>query len=283
MMPETVLSGLAFPEGPRWHDGALYFSDMHAGIVWRLTPDGAATQVTTVLNSPSGLGWFPDGTLAIVSMLDRRLLRLEPDATAVAIADLSTLTRFPINDMLVIGSRAYIGSFGFDLMKGEKPRSAALFCVEQNGRIRTVAEDLLFPNGMVVTPDGKTLVVAETYGARLTAFDLQPDGSLTNRRIFAQLERVSPDGICLDAEGSIWVACANGNKIIRVKEDGEITDTVPLPGRHSYACMLGGADRRDLYVCTAHDFRPERTLQERAGKIEVMRVQVPGAPEASVQ
>src|SRR5437773_1067453 len=157
MMPETVLSGLAFPEGPRWHDGALYFSDMHAGIVWWLTPDGAATQVTAVPNSPSGLGWFPDGTLAIVSMLDRCLLRLETKATA-AVADLSTLTRFPINDMLIIGGRAYIGSFGFDLMKGEKPRPAALFCVEQNGRIRTVAEDLLFPNGMVVTRDGKTLV-----------------------------------------------------------------------------------------------------------------------------
>jgi len=282
MVPETILGGLAFPEAPRWHDGALYFSDMHTGTVWRLTSEGTATQVTVVANSPSGLGWFPDGSLAVVSMLDRLLLRVETHATTT-IADLSSLTPFPINDMVIAGSRAYIGSFGFDLIKGESPRPASLFCVEENGAIRTVAEDLLFPNGMVITPDGKNLIVAETFGARLTAFDLQPDGSLANRRVFAHLEGISPDGICLDQDRCIWVACPNGNQIIRVKEGGEIMDTVPLPGRRSYACMLGGADRRDLYICTAHDFRPEKTLPACAGKIEVMRVEVHGAPEALVE
>lgn len=279
-MPPTtrvVLDGLIFPEGPRWHDGAFYFSDMHAGIVWRLTPEGIASKVWEFPGNVSGLGWLPDGTMLVVSMMDRHLLRLDPQGVLMA-ADLSSFVSNPINDMVVDRKgRAYIGNFGFDLVKGETPRPTVLLCVGPDGGVRVAADELHFPNGTVITPDGKTLIVAETFAARLTAFDVQQDGTLTNRRVFATVEGVRPDGICLDAEGAVWVAAAGGNKIIRVREGGEIADTIPLPERHAYACMLGGADRRDLYICTARDHVPKIAKEQRAGKIEVARVEVPGA------
>jgi sugar lactone lactonase YvrE len=279
-MPPTtrvVLDGLIFPEGPRWHDGAFYFSDMHAGIVWRLTPEGIASKVWEFPGNVSGLGWLPDGTMLVVSMMDRHLLRLDPQGVLMA-ADLSSFVSNPINDMVVDRKgRAYIGNFGFDLVKGETPRPTVLLCVGPDGGVRVAADELHFPNGTVITPDGKTLIVAETFAARLTAFDVQQDGTLTNRRVFATVEGVRPDGICLDAEGAVWIAAAGGNKIIRVREGGEIADTIPLPERHAYACMLGGADRRDLYICTARDHVPKIAKEQRAGKIEVARVEVPGA------
>lgn len=277
MTPKTVLGGLAFPEGPRWHEGALYFSDMHDGVVWRLTAEGDATKIAEVPTAPSGLGWLPDGSLCVVSMLDRRLLRVTAQGLAL-VADLSSYTAFPINDMAIDGhGRAYIGSFGFDLMNGASPSSASLFCVQPGGTITTVAKELLFPNGIVITPGGQTLILAETFAGQLTAFSIEDDGTLTNRRLFAPLGQTGPDGICLDEEGGVWVACANDDKMIRVIEGGEITDTIPLPDRHAYACMLGGADRRDLYICTALDFHPQSTLRDRAGRIEVVRVEIPGA------
>jgi sugar lactone lactonase YvrE len=279
-MPTTtkvLLDGLIFPEGPRWHDGAFYFSDMHAGIVWRLTPEGSAGKIHEFPGNVSGLGWLPDGTMLVVSMMDRHLLRLDPQGVLMA-ADLSSFVSSPINDMVVDRKgRAYIGNFGFDLIKGETPRPTVLLCVGPNGSVVVAAEDLHFPNGTVITPDGKTLIIAETFAARLTAFDIQQDGALTNRRVFAAVEGMRADGICRDAEGAVWVAWAGGNKIIRVREGGEIADTIPLPDRHAYACMLGGADRRDLYICTARDHLPSVAKEQRAGKIEVVRVQVPGA------
>jgi len=283
MIPETILDGLAFPEGPRWHDGALYFSDMHDGIVWRLTPEGAAAKVAEVPGLPSGLGWLPDGSLCVVSMTDRLLLRHDGQGFTTY-AKLTFDTPYPINDMVIDHTgRAYIGGFGFDLNKCEAPRASVLFCVETYGSVRVAAENLLFPNGMVITPDSKvpnffnTLIVAETFGAKLTAFTIQADGDLIGRRTFADLKDIAPDGICLDEQGGVWVACPNTESIIRVKEGGEVTDTIALPGRHSYACMLGGSDHRDLYICTAQSFYPEQTRTQRAGKIEMVRVDVPGA------
>jgi sugar lactone lactonase YvrE len=279
-MPATsrvLMDGLIFPESPRWHDGALYFSDMHAGIVWRLTPEGVASKVWEFPGNVSGLGWLPDGTMLAVSMADRRLMRMTSRGPETA-AELSSFVSNPINDMVVdLKGRAYIGNFGFDLINGEAPRPTVLVCVLPDGSVRVAAEDLHFPNGMVITPDGKKLIVGETYGARLTAFDIQPDGVLTNRRVYAAVEGIRPDGICLDAEGAVWVAWPGGNKIVRVREGGEIADTIPLPERHAYACMLGGADRRELYICTARDHIPKIAKEQRAGKIEVMRVEVPGA------
>jgi sugar lactone lactonase YvrE len=278
MMPKTLLDGLAFPECPRWHDGALYFSDMHAGVLWRLTPDGRSTQLLELAAFPGGLGWLPDGTLQVVSMLDRRLLRLTPQGL-VTVADLSPFASHPINDMVIDRQgRAYIGQFGFDLNQGEAPRPTALLSVEANGGVRIAADDLLFPNGMVITPDGSTLILAETLGARLTAFDIQPDGKLANRRTFAALEGLFPDGICLDRDGAVWVACpAGARRIVRVSSQGAIVDNIPLPGRDSFACMLGGPERCDLYICTAQGYQPEETRKSRAGKIEVIRVAVAGA------
>src|SRR5436305_10351421 len=250
MTPGTVLDGLVFPEGPRWHNGELYFSDMHAGIVWRLTPEGVANKVVELPTLPSGLGWLPDGSLCIVSMADRRLLK-HTSQGLTTIADLSSFTPFPINDMVMdYHGRAYIGGFGFDLNKREPPCPSVLFCVEADGNTRVAADGLLFPNGAVITPDGKTLIVAETFGTKLTAFTIQADGNLTARRVFADLKGIAPDGICLDEQGGVWVACPTTDKIIRVKEGGEVTDTIALPGRHSYACMLGGTDRRNLYSGT---------------------------------
>ena len=278
MTPEILLDGLAFPECPRWHEGALYFSDMHAGVVWRVSADGRSTKVLELPTFPGGLGWLADGTLQAVSMRDRRLLRLTPQGL-ITLADLSPFAAHPINDMVIDRhDRAYIGQFGFDLNRGEAPLPTTLLLVEPNGHVRVAAQDLLFPNGMVITPDGSTLILAETLCARLTAFDIQPDGSLARRRTFATLEGLFPDGICLDREGAVWVACpAGANRIVRVNSSGTIIDTIPLPGRDSFACMLGGTERCDLFVCTAQSYLPEETRKACAGRIEVIRVTVPGA------
>ena len=277
MSPETIVSGLAFPECPRWHDGFLYFSDMHDGIVWRIEP-GGATKVVDVPNCPAGLGWLSDGTMQIVSMTDRKLLRLTKSGLTVA-AEMSALMPQNANDMVISADdRAYIGNFGFDLNHGERMKPTVLVAVDRAGKMSVAADEMLFPNGPAITPDGKTLLVAETWGARITAFDIQPDGSLSGRRVYAPLpDDVYPDGICLDAEGGVWVSCAALPKIIRVAPGGAITHDISLPGRNSYACMLGGADRRDLYICTAEDHLPDKTVKLRSGRIEKIRVDIPGA------
>jgi sugar lactone lactonase YvrE len=277
MSPQIVLDGLAFPECPRWHDNALFFSDMHAGAVWRIDAHGAATKVLELPAFPAGLGWLPDGTLQVVSMRDRRLFRATPNVLA-PLADLSAFAPGYTNDMVIDqDGRAYIGNFGFDLNADESPKPTVLLCVEPDGAVRVATDDLWFPNGAVITPDNRTLLIAETFAARLTAFDIQRGGDLANRRVFANIPGTYPDGICLDAEGGVWVSCAGGNRVIRVTGGGAITHEIPLPGRHAYACMLGGVDRRNLYICTAQDHLPDRTVQSRSGRIEVVRVEVPGA------
>ncbi len=202
----TLLDGLCFPEGPRWHDGKLYFSDMHANRVMTVDLDGRSSVVCEVPNQPSGLGWLPDGRMLVVSMTDRKLMRMERDGLKLH-ADLSALATFHCNDMVVDSAgRAYVGNFGFDLHKGEKPHATVLVMVTAEGKARVVADDLTFPNGTVITPDGRTLIVGESFGRRLTAFDIAADGSLANRRVWADLGENVPDGIALDAEGAIWVA-----------------------------------------------------------------------------
>jgi sugar lactone lactonase YvrE len=274
--PRTVLDGLVFPEGARWHDGALYFSDMHDGVVWRMTPDGSADRVLELATQPSGLGWGTDGALRVVSMFDRLLLRVT-SAGVETVADLSAISPYVINDMVIDrAGRAYIGTFGCDLNAGDPPVPTQLFCVQPDGAVAVAAEGIEFPNGAVITPDGRTLIIAETFGKCLSAFDLHEDGTLGDRRLFATLDAM-PDGICLDAEGAVWVAALGAQSAIRVIDGGAVTDTIPLPGRDAFACMLGGADRRDLYICTARDYNPVVTKAQRGGKIEVVRVAVPGA------
>ena len=273
----TVLEGLAFPEGPRWHDGRLFFSDQHARQVLALDPSGAVEVVVRVEQQPSGLGWTPDGRLLIVSMLDRRLLRLEADGTVTEVADLSQLATFHCNDMVVAGNgRAYVGNFGFDLDNGAAPRPANLIAVEPDGAARVVAEEMRFPNGTVITPDGQTLIVGESVAGRLTAFTIDADGSLSDRRVWARLDGAVPDGICLDAEGAVWIACPLSSRCLRVAEGGEILEEIATE-QPAFACMLGGADRRTLYVCTSVMGGAAATTARRPGRIRAREVDVAGA------
>ncbi len=273
--PRTLLDGLRFPEGPRWHDGRLWFSDMHAGRVLAVDLDGKVETIATVPQQPSGLGWLPDGRLLVVSMQDQKLLRLDPDGLVEA-ADLSGVATHFCNDMVVDArGRAYVGNFGFDLHAGQSPVGTKLALVDPDGRVRVAAEDLLFPNGTVITPDGRTLIVGESFGARLTAFDVAEDGSLSGRREWARMERAVPDGICLDAEGCIWVASPIGGHVLRLREGGEVTHRIEVE-HEAFACMLGGPERRTLFLCTAAESDPAKT-GDRRGRIECVEVEVPGA------
>lgn len=276
-MLATLLDGLTFPEGPRWHDGRLWFSDFYTHRVLAVSPDRIVETIVEIAQRPSGLGWTPDGALLVVSMLDRRVLRVENGATRV-LADLSAVATGPCNDMVVDGrGRAYVGNFGYDRHKGEPPRTTCLTRVDPDGRVTRAAEDLFFPNGTVISPDGRTMIVGETQGHRLTAFDVAPDGTLSNRRVWAQFEdAVFPDGICLDAEGAIWVSDARGSALLRVREGGKIDGTVSTGSRYAFACMLGGTDRRTLFVCTSTGSGPGMA-DKREGAIETVRVAVPGA------
>jgi sugar lactone lactonase YvrE len=280
---EVVLDGLAFGEGPRWHDDRLWFSDMHAHVVQTFDPaTGALDAVVEVAGAPSGLGWDADGALLIVSMDDRRLLRL-PNSSQGALetaADLSAYTSHPINDMVVSESGvAYIGTFGFDLHGGATPINTVLLAVDRDGNHRVAAEDLAFPNGMVITPDGSTLVVGESFGARLTAFTIGPDGGLADRRVWADLGATGgfPDGICLDADNCVWFASPGSRECLRVREGGEVLDRVSTGDRMAIACMLGDADRRTLYVLTSKGLDPAKARKLRTGRLERARVAVPGA------
>jgi sugar lactone lactonase YvrE len=272
-----VAEGLVFPEGPRWHRGELWFSDMLGGAVHRIAADGTVHHVLDVVAQPSGLGWLPDGRMLVVSMRDRRLLRVDGDALAVH-ADLSRLAPQPCNDMVVdrLG-RAYVGNFGFDLAGRAAPAPTCLMLVTPDGGARVVADGLLFPNGCVITPDGATLIVGETFGARLTAFSIAADGSLHARRTWAALPGKSPDGICLDADGAVWVASPPTREVLRVVEGGTVTHRVATAAQ-AIACMLGGSDGLDLFVLSGHvSFDADKARRYRSGRIDRVRVAVPHA------
>lgn len=276
-MLKTLVEGLSFSEAPRWREGHLYYSDFYRHKVERVDANGAVEIVAEVPTQPSGLGWLPDGRMLIVSMLDRKILRQEENGELVEHADLSEIATFHCNDMVVDSQgRAYVGNFGSDIEKpGATPLPATLALVHPDGRVQTAAEDILFPNGTVITPDGKVLIIGETFGRRLTAFDVAEDGALTNRRIWADTKPHFPDGICLDDEGGVWIADPVNNCAVRVIEGGDITERIET-GRPSYACMLGGADGRRLFICTA-DAAGGAAAQSRSGKIEYIDVAHTGA------
>ena len=268
----VLADGFHFLEGPRWRDGKLWMSDIGAGTLFRLSPDGAREAVTKVEGNPSGIGFLPDGTPVVVDMMHRRLYRLS-DGKLLPHADFSHLVTAPINDMVMDArGRAYVGCMGYNLFEGEAHRPGVLLLAEPDGRTRIVAEDLEFPNGAVITADNR-LVVAESFGNRLTSFAIAADGSLGDRRLHAALEGV-PDGICLDAEGAIWVAMLE-HGCVRVK-DGKVVERVETGEHRAIACQLGGDDRRTLFILT---FRgtTEEIGKVPGARVETIRVAVAGA------
>ena len=281
---EPFLSGLHFGECPRWHGGRLWYSDFFDHTVCSVSPEGDRRVEVDFDGEPAGLGWLPDGRLLIASRLDRAVFRREPDGTVVRHGELTPWATFHANDMVVASNgQAYAGNFGFDLdalSDGDLPRSAmvnaSIVRVDPDGTSHEAAADLAFPNGTVITEDSGTLVVAESAGGRLSAFDRAQDGTLSNRRVWATLPRIAPDGICLCADGSIWVANALGAECVRVAEGGEILERVTT-SLHCYACMLGDDDRRTLYLVTAVDSHAAKASAARNGAIEKVRTTVPGA------
>ncbi|MBK1787144.1 SMP-30/gluconolactonase/LRE family protein [Prauserella cavernicola] len=288
----TIVTDMSYTECPRWHDGRIWFSDFYTYRVYSAAEDGSDLRVEAdVPEQPSGLGWLPDGRLLIVSMRDRRVLRREANGNLVTHADLSGHVGGHLNDMVVDErGRAFIGEFGFDLMGGAALATAGMVRVDPDGTVRKVADDMWFPNGSVITDDG-TLLVCETFGNRVTAFDIADDGTLTGRRVWAtfgeqptevELDKllaqvvVGADGCCLDADGSLWIADAVGGRVIRVREGGEIDEEVRT-GSGVFACMLGGQDGRTLFLSCAPDFHEDARKQAREGSLLSARVDTPRA------
>jgi len=282
----VLATGLYFGEGPRWHAGRLWFSDFYDHAVKSVGLSGYVHTELTIDDHPSGLGWLPDGRMLVVSMNERRLLRVDPDGVRLH-ADLSGVAAHRANDMVVDArGRAYVGNFGFRLDDELKSRGvesvladhpvAKLARVDPDGSVHVAATDMHFPNGSVITPDGRTLIVAETLALRLTAFDIAADGSLSNRRVWAPVGMRAPDGICLDADGNVWIANAIAPECVLVAPGGEIVATVSTD-QPCFACMLGGGDGRTLFMMTAPTSVAETVSASRQGRVMTAIVTTPRA------
>ena len=273
---QTLMTGLGLGESPRWHDGRFWCSDWVTQEVIAVDLAGKSEVITRVPSFPFCIDWLPDGRLLIVSGGDGRLLRREPDGLLVTHADLSGLSRYPWNEIVVDGrGNSYLNCIGFEFPAGAfAPGIIAL--VTLDGSVQQVADDLAFPNGMAVTPDGSTLIAAESYGSKLTAFDITADGSLMNRRVWAELAGGAPDGICLDAEGAVWYADVPNKRCVRVREGGKVLQTIELD-RGCFACMLGGVDRRTLFMMAAVYDPATMFSGERTGQILTAEAPAPGA------
>jgi len=277
-MPElqTLMTGLVLGESPRWHDDRLWFSDWGAQEVIAVDLEGKSEVIVRVPSFPFSIDWLPDGRLLIVSASDRLLLRRESDGSQVTHADLTSLSDYPWNEIVVDGrGNAYLNNIGFDFPAGEfAPGILAL--VTPDGSARQVADGVAFPNGMVVTPDNSTLILAESYANTLTAFDIDADGDLSNRRVWADLDGGFPDGISLDAEGAVWYGDVPNKRCVRVREGGEVLQTINLD-RGCFACMLGGADSRTLFMMAA-DWRGPASIADgaRTGQVLTAAAPAPG-------
>jgi len=272
-LPQLLTDDLVFGEGPRWREGLLWFSDMHGESVWTVDLSGNRTKVVDLPGRrPSGLGFLPNGDLLIVSMLEAEILRWDRTDLSTY-ADLTSLFVDGCNDMVVDQhGRAYVGSF-----PSVTPPGGRVVAVDPDGSARIVAEEVVIPNGSVITPGGTTLIVAESLGRRLTAFDIEHNGDLSNRRVYAECPNRGPDGICLDEEGAVWAAMPLAREFQRIMPGGEVVDSVSIDGRMGIACTLGGVDRKTLFLLTAMDHDPVALTGTREGQIHTMTVAVPGA------
>lgn len=272
--------GLKFTESPRWHDGKMWFIDIHDQRIKTVDLTGAVATVLELPFIPNGFGLTREGTIVVGDAFQRRIYRME-GGVLQQIADISHLTTFCLSDGIVDAQGSlYVGDIGYNFVDpaANPVETCVVVLVGPDGRASVVADKLFFPNGMVITPDGGTLIVGETLGHRLTAFDIQEDGSLSNRRIWAQLpSSVGPDGICLDAEGGVWCANPEGeDSVVRVREGGEITNRIKVD-THAYAVMLGGPDRRHLFICTSGSHDPAEIHRNPSASFQVVEVGVPGA------
>jgi sugar lactone lactonase YvrE len=274
--PRVLLEGISFPESPRWHEGRLWFSDWMAHQVIALDESGASEVIAEVEAFPFSIDWLPDGLMLITA--GRELLRLEPDGSLVTHLDLGELSEYGLNEIVVDGrGYAYVNGPGFDMMAGEEPRPGTIAVVTPENEPRRVADDIAFPNGMAVTADGSTLIVADSYGRELTAFDVGGDGSLSNRRVWADLGDGTPDGICIDAESAVWYADVPNRRCVRVAEGGEVLHTVQLD-RGCFACMLGGIDDNTLFIAAQEWIGPEKIgTGPRTGQIAAVEAPAPHA------
>ena len=284
---KVLADGIYFGEGPRWRDGRLWFSDFYAHAVKSVSLAGDVRTEFEIDDQPSGLGWMPDGSLLVVSMTRRQVLRRTPDGRIAIHADLGHIATYHCNDMVVdAAGGAYVGNFGFNLDEAIESRgvesvladhpTAKLAYVSPDGQSRIAAEDMHFPNGPVITPDGKTLILGETLAGVLTAFDIAPGGDLSNRRVWAPTTPRVPDGICLDAEGAIWVANPIAPECVRIAEGGEVKEVIET-GAPCFACMLGGEDGRTLFMLTASGSDHRQASATTTGAILVAQVDSPRA------
>lgn len=289
----VIADGLHYLEGPRWHDGHLWFVDFYTNCVYRVEDDGTVRPVVRVDQQPSGLGWLPDGRLLVVSMKDRKVLRQEPGGSLVVHADIAKLCPGYANDMVVApNGNAYVGNFGYDLFGGAPHRNTGLALVRPDGSTQQVADGLAFPNGMVITPDQKTLIVNELFGNRISQFAIHEDGTLGPRRDFADFgdlgdegdvgKRIAaaqlvPDGLALDAEGAVWVADTVHQRAVRIAEGGRILEEINTAPEGVFAVALGGSDGRTLFMCAAPDWEEAKRKPATEGRMLSTRVQVPHA------
>jgi sugar lactone lactonase YvrE len=276
---QTLKTGLEIGESPRWHEGRLWFSNWGAQEVIAVDLDGKSEVMIRVPTTiPFSIDWLPDGRLLIVSGPEGVLLRREPDGSLVTHADLTSLSDRGWNEIVVDGrGNAYVNGGGFDLMSGEPFAPGIVAVLTPDGSTRQVADGIAFPNGMAVTPDNSTLIVAESYAKRLSAFDIAADGGLSNRRVWADLDEGVPDGICIDAENAVWYADVPNERCVRVREGGEVLQTVQLD-RGCFACMLGGADNRTLFMMAAKWAGPANMFDEPGtGQVLTVKAPAPGA------
>jgi sugar lactone lactonase YvrE len=275
--PRTLMNGVMFGESPRWHENRLWFSDWGAQEVIAVDVTGDSEVILNVASFPFSIDWLADGRMLIVSASDRRLLRREPDGSLVTHADLAGLSSFPWNEIVVDGrDNAYVNNIGFDFSPDAQAGPGSLALVTPDGSTREVADDVAFPNGMVVTADNSTLILAESYANRLTAFDIAADGSLFNRRVWADLGDGVPDGICIDADNAVWYADVPNKRCVRVREGGEVMQSIQLD-RGCFACMLGGPENRTLFMLARQWSGPASAADgSRTGQVLAVEAPAPG-------